>query len=121
MNAQLAALRAALAEDGDYVLSGERTGIFRPDKRRCRGRAAGLCALDWFRRTRQRWSMPIAAPVFLRRELAARFARVIGIEENERAVEYARRIAGPNESYVAGDVAIRLGECSLRPAQPRPA
>jgi 23S rRNA (uracil1939-C5)-methyltransferase len=47
---------------------------------------------------------------FFARGLASRFARVIGIEENERAVEYARRMAGPKESYVAGDVAIRLGE-----------
>ena len=25
-------------------------------------------------------------------------------------MEYARRLAGPNESYVAGDVAVRLGD-----------
>ena len=47
---------------------------------------------------------------FFARELAPRFEHATGIEENERAVEYARRKAGPNESYVAGDVALRLGE-----------
>lgn len=47
---------------------------------------------------------------FFARRLASKFGRVIGIEENEHAVAHARRRAGENERYLAGDVAAMLGE-----------
>jgi 23S rRNA (uracil1939-C5)-methyltransferase len=47
---------------------------------------------------------------FFAHHLAAHFATVIGIEENEHAVGYARRQAQPHERYLAGDVAALLGE-----------
>lgn len=37
-------------------------------------------------------------------------SRIIGIEANGAAVEYARKSAGPKESYVRGDVAEHLGD-----------
>jgi 23S rRNA (uracil1939-C5)-methyltransferase len=46
---------------------------------------------------------------FFAKGLAEFFPRVIGIEANEFAVEHARRTARPNESYLVGDVAERLG------------
>ena len=47
---------------------------------------------------------------FFARRLAARFQRVIGIEWNERSVAQARAAAGPNESYLEGDVSELLGD-----------
>jgi tRNA/tmRNA/rRNA uracil-C5-methylase (TrmA/RlmC/RlmD family) len=109
VNQRLASLRRSLHQDGDYVLSGERREYFVQTND---GVATAL--LDYLRGL----VSPAATTLvdaysgagFFARELASAFSQVIGIEENERAVEYARRIAGPNESYVAGDVAIRLGD-----------
>lgn len=47
---------------------------------------------------------------FFAKRLAARFETVIGIEWNSMAVESARATAGPNESYLAGDVAHCLDD-----------
>ncbi|MDQ3622859.1 MAG: class I SAM-dependent RNA methyltransferase [Verrucomicrobiota bacterium] len=44
------------------------------------------------------------------RHLAPRFEKVIGIEENTNAIEYARRQAGVNEKYVQGEVSAVLGD-----------
>jgi 23S rRNA (uracil1939-C5)-methyltransferase len=44
------------------------------------------------------------------RAMAERFEQVVGIEENPAAVESARRSAGANESYIAGEVGAHLGE-----------
>jgi 23S rRNA (uracil1939-C5)-methyltransferase len=110
VNAQLTALRRGPMRDGDYILSGQGRGEYFVQTND--GVAAAL--LDHVRGLVSPASRTLvdaySGAGFFARELASRFDRVIGIEENERAVEYARRIAGPNESYVAGDVAIRLGE-----------
>jgi len=108
-NAQLERLRRNLAEDGDYVLSGERREYFVQTND---GAAAALVELVGGLVSPGSKTLVDAytGAGFFARELAARFSQVIGIEENERAVEYARRIAGPKETYVAGDVAIRLGD-----------
>lgn len=45
---------------------------------------------------------------------ARKFKRVVGIEENEQAVEAARSAAGPNENYFCGDVAVHLAELLLK-------
>jgi len=109
-NEQLAALRRAPKQDGDYVLSSQGKGEYFVQTND--GVAAAL--LDHVRGLASPTSTTLvdaySGAGFFARGLASRFTRVIGIEENERAVEYARRIAGPNESYVAGDVAIRLGD-----------
>lgn len=47
---------------------------------------------------------------FFARALADLFTRVLGIEANEAAVARARCTAGPREEYIAGDVALHLGE-----------
>jgi 23S rRNA (uracil1939-C5)-methyltransferase len=44
------------------------------------------------------------------KQLVPHFEKVIGIEENEHAVELARRGATEHEHYIAGDVALHLGE-----------
>jgi 23S rRNA (uracil1939-C5)-methyltransferase len=110
VNEALGALRRGLTRDADYVLTTRGRGEYFEQTND--GVAAAL--LDEVR--------GLVSPVmttlidaycgagFFARGLAGRFTQVIGIEENERAVEIARRRAGPNESYVAGDVSIRLGE-----------
>jgi 23S rRNA (uracil1939-C5)-methyltransferase len=109
VNEQLVALRRNFTEEGDYVLSGERREYFVQTND---GVATAL--LDHVREVVSPGSKTLvdaySGAGFFARELATGFSQVIGIEENERAVEYARRLAGPNESYVAGDVAIRLGD-----------
>ena len=44
------------------------------------------------------------------KHLAPRFERVIGIDESIYAIEAARRGAGVNETYIAGEVSQHLGE-----------
>jgi 23S rRNA (uracil1939-C5)-methyltransferase len=109
VNGQLTGLRRGAREEGDYVLSGERREYFVQTND---GVAAAL--LDLVREIvapeSKRLVDAYSGAGFFARELAGSFREVVGIEENERAVEFARRIAGPNESYVAGDVAIRLGD-----------
>ena len=56
---------------------------------------------------------------FFARRLTDKAARVVGIEENQFAVDYARRAAGEREQYIAGDVALHLGDvlAQAEPAQ----
>lgn len=51
--------------------------------------------------------------------LAGHAGRVVGIEANGAAIEYARKTAGANESYVHGDVSNHLGDvlAQSEPAQ----
>jgi 23S rRNA (uracil1939-C5)-methyltransferase len=111
VNGKLALLRRGRTEDGlDYVLSGQGRGEYFVQT----NDAVAAALLDHVRALVSPASTTLvdaySGAGFFARGLASRFDHVIGIEENERAVEYARRIAGPNENYVAGDVAIRLGE-----------
>ncbi len=45
---------------------------------------------------------------FFTKRLAAKFQRVIGIDWDRFAIDAARKDARPNETYIAGDVAIEL-------------
>ena len=47
---------------------------------------------------------------FFARHLRTRFETVTGLERDPRAVEEARKLAGPHESYVAGDVGTTLAD-----------
>jgi 23S rRNA (uracil1939-C5)-methyltransferase len=49
---------------------------------------------------------------FFAKRLAPKFQRVIGIDWDRFAIEAARKGAQPNETYIAGDVAIELREAS---------
>jgi 23S rRNA (uracil1939-C5)-methyltransferase len=50
---------------------------------------------------------------FFTKRLAPNFERVIGIDWDRFAIDAARKAAGPNETYITGDVAIELSQ-SLR-------
>jgi 23S rRNA (uracil1939-C5)-methyltransferase len=45
---------------------------------------------------------------FFAKRLAAKFQRVIGIDWDRFAIDAARKDARPNETYIAGDVAVEL-------------
>ena len=45
---------------------------------------------------------------FFTKHLASRFEQVIGIDWDRFAIDAARKDTGPNETYVAGDVAVEL-------------
>jgi 23S rRNA (uracil1939-C5)-methyltransferase len=49
---------------------------------------------------------------FFTKRLASKFERVIGIDWDRFAIDAARKVARPNETYIAGDVAIELGKAS---------
>jgi tRNA/tmRNA/rRNA uracil-C5-methylase (TrmA/RlmC/RlmD family) len=111
VNAHLADLRRFPGrEDGDYLLTGQGRGDYFVQT----NDAVASALLDHVRSLISPDSKTLidaySGAGFFARALVPHFAQVIGIEENERAVEFARRNAAPNESYVAGDVAIRLGE-----------
>jgi tRNA/tmRNA/rRNA uracil-C5-methylase (TrmA/RlmC/RlmD family) len=49
---------------------------------------------------------------FFAKRLAPKFERVIGIDWDRFAIDAARKGAQPNETYIAGDVAVELGRAS---------
>ncbi|MEY2574285.1 MAG: rRNA (uracil1939-C5)-methyltransferase [Verrucomicrobiota bacterium] len=49
---------------------------------------------------------------FFAKRLAPKFQRVIGIDWDRFAIDTARKGAGPNETYIAGDVALELAKAS---------
>jgi 23S rRNA (uracil1939-C5)-methyltransferase len=49
---------------------------------------------------------------FFTKRLASKFQRVIGIDWDRFAIDAARKEARPNETYIAGDVAIELAKSS---------
>ena len=49
---------------------------------------------------------------FFAKRLAPKFQRVVGIDWDRFAIDAARKEARPNESYIAGDVAVELAKAS---------
>jgi 23S rRNA (uracil1939-C5)-methyltransferase len=47
---------------------------------------------------------------FFTKRLAPKFNRVVGIDWDRFAIDAARKNAGPNETYIAGDVALELAK-----------
>jgi 23S rRNA (uracil1939-C5)-methyltransferase len=56
---------------------------------------------------------------FFAKRLAPKFERVVGIDWDRFAIDAARKEAGPNETYFAGDVAVELRKvtASVSPAE----
>jgi 23S rRNA (uracil1939-C5)-methyltransferase len=112
VNQALAQLRASRPRDGHYTLrahSGPRVfaqtndavadamadsiGSILPEK--------GKLLIDAF-----------CGAGFFTKRFAARFERVIGIDWDRFAIDAARKEARPNETYIAGDVAVELRKAS---------
>lgn len=110
VNEALHKLRRSVVPDGDYTLTaGERGEFFEQTND-----AVAAALLDLVARSvtsgRALLVDAYCGAGFFARHLAPQFQTVIGIEENEYAVAHARRHAGKNERYLAGDVAALLGE-----------
>lgn len=110
VNRALFKLRRSSVEEGDYSLRARGGGPFFEQTNPA---VAGLL-VDLVERSVRRTQALLldaycGAGLFARR-LAPLFEKVVGIEENEHAVELARRGAAPHEHYIAGDVAEHLGD-----------
>jgi 23S rRNA (uracil1939-C5)-methyltransferase len=110
VNESLKDLRKRALRDGDYsVVSAERGQFFEQTND---GVAAELVKLveGWLAPGHDVLVDAYCGAGFFAHRLAGRFSQVVGIEENEHAVAHARRGAGENERYLAGDVAVLLGD-----------
>ena len=110
VNVALQRLRRQPMRDGDYTVVNADGGRFFEQTND--GVAAELVKLveSWIRPAQEVLIDAYCGAGFFAHQLATRFAKVVGIEENEHAIAQARRVAGPNEQYLAGDVAIHLGD-----------
>lgn len=108
VNEALRGLRSRAAFDGDYTLAENTGGKFFEQT----NDAVAREMLDLVGRTvKPGQSLLVDAYCgagFFAKHLAGRFEHVIGIEENDLAIAHARQGAGPNEHYLAGDVAALL-------------
>ena len=110
VNEALHDLRRTSVRDGDYtLLAGQRGEFFEQTNDAV---AAELLTLveNTVRRDQSLLIDAFSGAGFFAHRLAPLFADVIGIEENEHAVALARRRAGANERYLAGDVAEYLAQ-----------
>ena len=110
VNESLKKLRPRALPDGDYsVVSADRGQFFEQTND---GVAAELVKLveSWLEPGHDVLVDAYCGAGFFAHRLAGRFSKVVGIEENEHAVAHARRVAGENERYLAGDVAVLLGD-----------
>jgi tRNA/tmRNA/rRNA uracil-C5-methylase (TrmA/RlmC/RlmD family) len=110
VNEALAGLRRSAAPDGDYTLTAGKGGEFFEQTNDAV--AAELLALVTRSITPGRALLVDAycGAGFFARQLTGLAEQVVGIEENEHAVAYAKRNATSNERYIAGDVAALLGD-----------
>ena len=110
VNAQLRALRQRPVRDGDYTLTehGHAEYFAQTNDAVAAALVRVVQALPQAGQTTL-IDAYCGAGLFAK-QLLHLFNNVIGIEENERAVSQARLSAQPNESYLAGDVGVHLGE-----------
>jgi 23S rRNA (uracil1939-C5)-methyltransferase len=110
VNESLHGLRRAGPRDGDYVVAGSNRGQFFEQTND--GVAGEMLRLveSWIGVGQRTLVDAYSGAGFFAHRLADKFEQVVGIEENEHAVAHARRRAGEKESYLAGDVAVLLGD-----------
>ncbi len=110
VNDSLRDLRRSPARDGDYTLFA-RDGHEFFEQTNDEVASALLTLVEQTVRREQALLLDAYAGAgFFSHRLAPLFGQVIGIEENEHAVERARGKAGANERHLLGDVAMLLAE-----------
>jgi 23S rRNA (uracil1939-C5)-methyltransferase len=110
VNESLKKLRQRALPDGDYsVVSADRGQFFEQTNDGVAGELVKLVE-GWLAPGHDVLVDAYCGAGFFAHRLAGRFSKVVGIEENEHAVAYARRVAGANERYLAGEVAAFLGD-----------
>ncbi len=110
VNDSLRDLRRTPVRDGDYTLfARDRHEFFEQTNDEV---ATALLSLveQTVRRDQSLLLDAYAGAGFFSHRLAPLFGQVIGIEENEHAVELARSRAAENERHLLGDVGMLLGE-----------
>ena len=110
VNAALASLRKASMPDGDYSLRAPGGGPYFEQTNAAVTRELVALVERSVRRGQQLLIDAYCGAGLFAHALAAHFENVIGLEENEMAVETARRDALANERYIAGEVSVHLGE-----------
>ena len=109
VNQRLAGFRTRSLPDGDYTLSQEREKGFFEQTNNEVARAM-LEIVEGLLTPGGTLIDAYCGAGFFAHHLGGRFDQVIGIEENEYAVQVARSQAAPNERYIAGDVSMVLPE-----------
>jgi len=108
INNALAQLRAGRVRDGHYTLrahSGPR--VFEQTNDAIAQELADLIA-DMLSQETKLLIDAFCGTGFFTKRFASQFERVIGIDWDRFAIEAAKKGAGPNEAYVAGDVTTEL-------------
>jgi 23S rRNA (uracil1939-C5)-methyltransferase len=107
VNQRLAGLRSRPMPDGDYTLAEQRKkGYFEQTNN-----DVARAMLEAVEQLITRGGMLVDAYCgagFFAQHLRDHFAHVVGLEENDFAVQHARSHAAPNERYVLGDVSFEL-------------
>jgi len=107
VNESLTELRSRVLRDGDYTLAERRQDFFE----QTHDAMAELMLAEVEKTVRKGQSLLVDAYCgagLFAKHLAGIFKQVIGIEENQFAVQKAQQTAGANERYYAGDVAAHL-------------
>lgn len=109
VNERLTGLRSRKMPDGDYTLAEQRKKGYFEQTNNDVAREM-LAVVEGLLTPGATLVDAYCGAGFFAQHLSAHFEQVIGIEENEFAVQHARSHAGPNERYVAGDVSNSLPE-----------
>ncbi|MEO6741261.1 MAG: TRAM domain-containing protein [Chthoniobacteraceae bacterium] len=110
VNDSLRDLRRTPARDGDYTLFARDQHEFFEQTNDAVAAALLTLTEQTVRRDQSLLLDAYAGAGFFSHRLAPLFAQVIGIEENEHAVDRARSKAAPNERHLLGDVSMLLPE-----------
>jgi len=110
VNEALQRLRGAAVRDGDYTLWGRDRSAFFEQTNDAVAAELVRVARESVRREQALLVDAYCGAGFFAKRLGDLFPEIIGIEENEHAVEQARRTAADHERYIAGDVSAFLNE-----------
>lgn len=106
VNKRLKELRSKALPDGDYTVAQRSNRFF--EQTNPAVAQAMLDAVAELITTGGKLVDAYCGAGFFSRYLRERYDEVVGIEENEYAVEHARKDALPHEHYIAGDVSLHL-------------
>ena len=113
VNDALAQLRSGRVRDGHYALrahSGPR--VFAQTNDAVADAMAAFIADIFSNGERKLLIDAFCGAGFFSKRLAPLFERVVGIDWDRFAIDAAQKDAGPNETYIAGDVAVELAKAS---------
>jgi tRNA/tmRNA/rRNA uracil-C5-methylase (TrmA/RlmC/RlmD family) len=110
VNASLAKLRKSGVPDDDYSLRAPGGGPYFEQTNAEVTRELVAFAGRTVRRGQQLLVDAYCGAGLFAHSLAPHFENVVGLEENDMAVETARRAALPHERYVAGEVSMQLAD-----------